>query len=536
MKIRLHIILFAALLLATSCDQEGKDRLDALQSEADQIAGQMSATDSPSVEVDVPGDEPYAFAFDRPRYGVDAAGSVTIKYSLPKPSTVEVFAKDGWSAEVNAISDTQGEIVVTCPDPAVGSELVAVATDQNGHSVAVPLNIIVRDPYTDETRTTICTMGYYGFKPGVAKLENFQKLAEAGIDAITVEADEPDYMDQLDMAYQAGVKCVPVIMYYTERYSIYGDDYKGLEEIITKLKNHPATMAYHIWDEPSTKNIPTIKMQKEKIEELDPDHPVYVNLNPDGSPGALGVDYYHDYIEAFVRDCKVKFLSFDMYPMRPETDPDYPDGIVGYWYQCLEAVSSITKQYGIPFWAFAASCWINKEQNLFAKPTVANLRMQAYTNMAYGAQVQQYFTIMQYGGTDYAPISYDGSWTGAYDTLKEFNLELRKRGYIFDGCKMDRVRYTNVVPFFCQRLADKDLPPQIATLTTAGDALVSFIENRGNQYVVVCNRSYKDENTLSLDLNDMVYVIDREGNFIECAAGTSTFEMEAGDMLVIKIK
>lgn len=524
------------MILAHSCNKEGQLRLAQLQQELDAIeaAGAPSVPDA--VAPVQPAEGVYAFAFDKGRYSVDAGGSVTIHYKLPEASDVEVSATNGWSASVTGRGSAEGDIVVSVPDPAAMGEVVATAVGESGSRCATALNVMIRDPYTDATRPDFLTVGYYGFKPYNASLENYRKLADAGIKAITIETDTDDYMQQLNWAHQVGMKGIMVVWPYAERYEYDPENYKGLDDIINELKDHPATLAYHIYDEPSTAMIPSLKIRKEKIESLDPVHPVYINLGPDASPQGLGVDYYHDYVEAFARDCKVKLLSYDMYPIRPEDDPDYPDGIVGYWYQCQEAVSSISKKYGIPFWGFAASCWIDKEQHLFAKPTVENLRMQIYTNLAYGAQAQEYFTIVQYGGTDYSPMLLDGTWTGAYDTLKEANLEMLKRGYIFTGCTMDRVRYTNLVPAHCQKLAQHDLPPQIASLSTKGNGMVSFIENRGNEYVVVCNRSFDENNTLSLELNDMVYVIDREGAFIECPAGESSFDMEAGDMLVIKVK
>jgi hypothetical protein len=529
---KIYILLAAAVFLAIqACNSDERLRLEELQGQMASIkeAGVASMPDAVSPSPDDPHE--YAFTFDSSRYGVDAGKSVCVKYALPESSIVEVSVPEGWSATVN---NAASEIVISAPDPASPVEIVATAVTSDGKKTAAIVPVMVRDPYSDATRPDFMAMGYYGFKPQWATPENFQKLADAGLKAITIETDTDDYMYQLDLAYQVGMKGVMVVWPYAERFALYGDT--TLDDVINQLKVHPATMAYHIYDEPSTNLIPYLKLQKDRIESLDQEHPVYINLNPDGSAGALGVNYYHDYIEAFARDCQCKFISFDMYPMRPETDPDYHDGIVGYWYQCMEAVSSITKKYGIPFWAFAASCWIDNEKHLFAKPTVENLRMQVYTDLAYGAQVVEYFTIMQYGGTSYAPILLDGTWTEAYDTLKEVNLEMQKRGYIFNGCKMDRVRYTHLLPAFCMQLSPKDLPEQIASLSTAGNAIVSFIENKGNEYVVVCNRSFKDTNTLDLILNDMVYVIDREGAFIECPAGPASFAMEAGDMLVIKIK
>ena len=530
-------ILLSTLLIAAACSDEDKLRYEQMQKDYAALQEKDAAVVPDALEPDGEDLSAYSFAFEHQRYGVDAGGSVSIRYTLPEASSVEVLARDGWSAEVTTTSGTEGNIVVAAPDPASPCDIVATATAQDGRKTVVTLPLMVRDPYTDDTRTYVNAMGYYGFKPHLATAENFRKLADAGLKMITVETDggEEDYMNQLNLAQQVGMKCVPVVWGFAERHSIYGDDYDGLDRIINQLKNHPATYAYHIYDEPSTRLIPTLKKQKEKIESLDPDHPVYINLCSDGSSTALGVYHYNEYIEAFIRDCGVKFISYDLYPCM-DGDPTFPDDFVHYFWKCLDIVSNLTKQYGIPFWAFAASCWIDREQHKFAKPTVENLRLQVYSDLAYGAQVIEYFTIMQYGGTGLSPIMADGSWSESYDILKAFNLEMQNRGFVFDGCSVHKVRHTYVVPSWSQQYSNADLPPQIESLSTAGEALVSFIENRGNEYVTVANKSITEKMTLNAVFNDMVYTIDHDGVFTPQQPGSVSFELDQGDMLVIKFK
>ena len=527
--------LLSALILVVACNETDKARVEDLQQELDAMQRQVPP-EVPAADIVNPVDEAFAFTFDKVRYGVDAGSSVTIKYSLPEAAALSFIVPEGWGIEAGQPAAPSGTIVVTAPDPASPAEIVVTATTADGRSTTVKLPLMVRDQYSDATRTTFMTLGYRGPKNHQATIETFQKLAEAGLKMITVETDEGEFMHQLDLAEQVGMKCVPVVWDAAERYERDPENYKGLDELIDKLKNHPATYAYHIYDEPSTNLIPVLKFRKERIEALDPNHPVYINLLSEASAMGLGVENYEDYVEAYIRDCGVKLLSFDIYPCRPPEDPTYCDQIIPYWWKCNEIVSSLTKKYGIPWWGFAASCWINKEQHLFAKPTLENLRLQVYTNLAYGAQVIQYFVILQYGGTDYAPLMIDGTWTEAYDTLKEFNSELHKRGWVFDGCEMEKVRHTNLLPTWTEHLKDADLPPQIRTLSTDQDALIGFISNRGNKYVTVANKSLKEKMTLDVIFDDMVYTIARDGLFTEQQPGPAQFTLDEGDMLVIKYR
>ena len=533
---RKTVLLLVAAALLFACNKADMERVEQLQQELDGLQRQAPPEVPAAVDAVVDQLSPFAFSFDKKRYGVDAGATVTINYTLPDAAAVEVTPVQGWEVSVSS-SGASGQIVITAPDPASPAELTVTARCADGRCAAALLPLMVRDPYTDATRTTFKTMGYRGFKNHMATLENFRKLADAGVNIITVETDEGSFMHQLDLAAQVGMKCVPVVWYWAEQYDRDPVNYKGLDNMINMLKDHPATFAYHIYDEPSTQLIPSLKLRKEKIEDLDPAHPVYINLGPDASSDFFGVPTFQEYVESFIRDCGVKFLSYDMYPCRPETDPHYPDGIVGYWWKCNEIVTSLTKKYGIPWWGFAASCWIDREENLFAKPTVENLRLQVYSNLAYGAQLIQYFVILQYGGTSYAPLMADGTWNEeAYGTLKDFNTELHRRGWVFDGCTMEKVRHTPQVPAWSLCLSEYDLPAEIASLDFEGSSLVSFIENSGNRYITIGNRSVKDKLTIKAVFNDMVYTIARDGLFVEQPTGPARFVLDEGDMLVIKYR
>lgn len=532
------LVLSSSLIIAVACSEADKVRVEELQQELEEIQ-QKKLPGVPAADVVVPEDGSFFFTFDKEGYGVDAGGSVTIGYSLQEDATIEIEAKDseGWTFSVNPINASSGQIVISAPDPASPAEFTVTATTGDGRAAAARLPVLVRDQYSDATRTTFKTMGYRGFKNHMATLENFQKLADAGVGIITVETDEGPFMHQLDLAQQVGMKCVPVVWPAAEAYERDPENYKGLDEMINKLKDHPATFAYHIYDEPSLTLLPALRFRKERIESLDPDHPVYINLLAYASQAGLGVRYYQDYVESYIRDCKLKFFSFDVYPCRPEGDPYYLDGIQSSWWECNEIVADLTKRYGIPWWGFAASCWIDREQHLLAKPTVENLRLQVYCNLSYGAQVIQYFVILQYGGTSFAPIMVDGSWNEeAYGILKDFNTELHRRGWVFDGSSMEKVRHTNAAPAWTTRFTNADLPPEIASLSTNQDALVGFIDNLGNKYITVVNKSLKEKMTLDVIFNDMVYTIARDGIFCEQKPGPASFTVDEGDMLVIKYK
>ena len=528
---RTFIILIALLIAAVSCNKEEKLRQEQLQEELDALQNQP-APGVPDPSVEPVYDTGYAFTFDKVRYGVDAGSSVTVNYTLPEESTVEVSVTGGWSA--TATGGAEGSITVTCPDPAQSGEVVVTATSASGLRTAATLPIIVRDPYSDATRPNIDAMGYYSFKPWNANLENYQKLADAGITMVTVETDEDDYLDQMDMARAVGIKVLAVVGWATGSWYYYMDDesLERLTRLIDSLKDRPELYGYHICDEPNVGNVFELMAIEDKMTQLDPGHPVYVNLRPNGSAEGMGASTYAQYVEVFASMMHLKQLSFDIYPALEGgfTQDD--------WHMCLSTVASAAKRYGMPLWTFAASCWIDKEAVLLhrAKPSVENILLQAYTNLAYGAQMVQYFTIQDYSGTSYAPIMRDGTWTQAYDDLKTANLTMQKRAFVFKGCNVTKLRQLGNSESHEDALSILDFPPEIKSMWVSYSATVSFVENGDNRYLAVVNNYWSVDQVLAIELNDPVYLIGSDGQFQELAAGVTHFALGKGDMVVLKYK
>lgn len=382
-------------------------------------------------------------------------------------------------------------------------------------------------PVTEDSQH-ILALGYLGFRDGAATAANFQKLAEAGLDMITLEMDQSTAALQFDLAAEAGIKILAVLAPFTDRHNIDDVDFAKVDELVERFRSHPALFGWHICDEPNINRIPGLKAIKEHIEALDPDHPVYINLNPLGSIRALGTDFYRDYVDTYARDCGLSILSYDCYPTM-----DY--GVLNWWYMCNEAVLATCRKYGIPFWGFAASCWIDREgpNNMHAKPTLENIRLTVNTHLAYGAKVMQYFTIRDFGGTSWSPMMRE-AWTDAYDLLKEANLEMKNREGIFAGGEVVKTRFTHLTPFACLPLLDEDLPAAVASLDTDSTALVSFIENGANRYIVVVNSSWTQKCRASVEFAAACSTIDRRGVVSEWGKSKNAFVIDEGDMLVIK--
>lgn len=396
--------------------------------------------------------------------------------------------------------------------------------------ISIAAMLLATSIYPQTSGDKIIALGYLGFRDDASTAYNFQKLTEAGLDMLTLEMDQSTARLQLDLAADAGLKILAVLAPYTDHQDIAEVDFDKVDELVTRFKSHPALYGWHICDEPGISRIPDLKCIKEHIEALDPDHPVYINLNPLGSIRALGTDFYRDYVETYARDCNLTLLSYDCYPAM-----DY--GVLNWWYMCNEAVLATCRKYGIPFWGFAATCWIDREgpNNMHAKPTLENVRLTVNTHLAYGAQAIQYFTIRDFGGTSWAPMMRE-QWTDAYDLLKEANLEMKRREKVFAGGQVVKTRFTGLTPFACLPLIEEDLPQAISSLDSDYTALVSFVENSDARYLVVVNSSWTEKCNVSLNLARPCEIIDRTGAVRQCPEGKNVLVIDEGDMLIVRYR
>lgn len=515
------------LMFLASCDKEGKETLARLQAEMEELKSESVGTLPSAGEVDGPHD--INIAFDKERYWVDAAGSITAHYTLAQAADLEVSGHDGWGVVVNKTSDTEGDIVITAPDPASPGIIVVKATDAKGNTAESVIETLVRVPCTDATRPTYKVLAYNGFNDDQATYENFKKMMDAGVNMITVEGEDlvygPGWRDQCRVAEQAGVKVILFIGYTHERYYRDPEHFTGLDDLINEAAQYPAICAYQIADEPSTEKGYRLAFVKEKIESLAPDRPVYINLHPSTvSQGGMGALTYEDYVEFFASVCDLQFITFDQYPI-------WKTGVEDSWYRSLNVIYDTAKRHGIPFWAFIQTC----REYSRVDPSVETIRLQGNVNLAYGAQCNQLFVWKATSGTNYAPILQDGTWTQAYEDCKTYCTEIHNREYVFVDCDVRSVRHTGFDYYrhgTC--LTAADYPEAISDISVEGSSLVSFIGNNGNEYVTICNKSYETKISAKVTFTRDVYTIDRNGVFTLQQPGEHEFTLDEADMLVIK--
>ena len=348
-----------------------------------------------------------------------------------------------------------------------------------------------------------------------ANVQRFRELAECGFThSFSGFANADDMARALDAANRAGIKLLVSCPELEAQ----------PEPTVRRFKDHPALGGYFLTDEPSAGDFPKLARWAGRIKAADPDHVIYVNLFPDyANSQQLGVGSYQQYVEQFVKQVPVPILSFDYYPIVGNSVRDS-------WYANLETIMAASRASGKPFWAFALSL----AHYAYPTPTVAHLREQVYSDLAYGAQGIQYFTYWAVKGLgDGAPIDPSGKRTPVYDRVRSVNKEIRNLSAFFAGAKVMWVRHTgSSIPAGTRRF-EPQIPVESLTTQGAG-AVVSRLNNGERQLLLVVNRDINKSLSVSVRFSNGVVVARVQKNGTEQKLETATFQADAepGDALL----
>ena len=179
---------------------------------------------------------------------------------------------------------------------------------------------------------------------------------------------------------------------------------KALDELIERVKSHPAMYAYHLVDEPGAGAFPGLGKLVAYLRERDPAHLAYINLLPTyASDGQLQVsndaaerarvgyptDFagiaandgtalrYREHLRQFVEIVKPDLISYDHYHFLKNSD-----GV--QYFLNLALIRQAALDAGLPFLNIIQTC--DSPSEGWRGPGEHELRWLTYTSLAYGAQ------------------------------------------------------------------------------------------------------------------------------------------------------
>jgi hypothetical protein len=383
----------------------------------------------------------------------------------------------------------------------------------------------------------IPVMSWGGISQTEISVENYKKLKDVGVNIdIAFFSNAEAIATALDAADKAGIKLMISCP------ELKKDPVKTAE----RFRNHPALEGYYLGDEPGKPQFQELADLAVKIKDVDNKHYSFVNLYPNinSNKSKFGTADYKEYIDTFDKMFPAPYISFDFYPV--------VDGSIHpRWYENLEFFANKYKNEKRPFWAFAlttsylaysddsAQPALNDFYQLYKTynpektfvhdiPTLAELRLQIFANLAYGAQGIEYWSFRGFG----SPLDAQGKRTVVYDRLQKVSNEIQNLSGVFLGSRVISVAHTGLdIPNETKRLSL--LPTQIKLLETVGlGAVVSLLENEGNTFVVIVNRDFKNAMKLILSTDDSVMKVLKDGTLIPANEYANTTEIEPGDAAI----
>lgn len=299
------------------------------------------------------------------------------------------------------------------------------------------------------------------------------------------------------------------------------------------LRQEKGFFGYFIQDEPSVPEIRQRQREMQQLRSIDSTHCFYLNLlpcydtNPEWLNSLAKVKSYPDYLrEASATICQQ--LSFDFYPVTT-------DGIRRTWYHNLEMVRNESLASGKPFWGFVLSV----PHAVYPQPTMASLRLQAYSNLAYGAQAIQYFTYWNPGkdeGFDYhdAPVSREGKKTKTYTLVQKMNTELKTVASLFLHARVTSVSHLGVMSEGTSTLVT--MPTNILSVRTTGrkGAVVSQFEKDSHSYLAIVNKDI--ENTMRLYIRPVNGTPRHLTKDLREESVRTFYKVQPGDILLFMLK
>lgn len=391
----------------------------------------------------------------------------------------------------------------------------------------------------DSVNVKMPILGWGAFPQDLVTLERYREAREAGFTHLTQKCKTADDAKRLlAEAEKAGIKLVI-------SFAAHGvDGIKRMtdeaEALTAAAKDSPALEFYYVTDEPHIKMAETIRECVARYETLDPAHPCYVNLigslNEESQKRFTGCATYSEYLNRLYGIVPLNMVSFDVYPVmsfRPLENSELrlrgdPVVLKERWYETLEIASAFAREKGIPMYAFAlATAHRHHPANPYPVPTKAHLRLQMYSNLAYGAQMLQYFR--------YRAVVPFRKRSALFELIREMNQELHARAFVFLGAKVQGVWHTGAkIPIGTKNLDSKALPSFVKSFSTPkySTVAVSWLKNGDKDYLVVVNRDPNDEMSFTASFAPGIEIVRRDGTRTKADAYEDHFWLDPGDAAI----
>ncbi|MCL5019721.1 MAG: beta-galactosidase [Patescibacteria group bacterium] len=380
-------------------------------------------------------------------------------------------------------------------------------------------------------------MTWFGLRAEHFDLKHFQEMADAGFTInFSHVFDAATNKKALDIAQQAGIKLLIGDNRIDPDQPVDAAAKAKIEAMVAEFKDQPALFGYHVRDEPSSKIFENMGAIRKAILARDPNHLVYGNLYPIGvQPRRLGDSTYAEHVEHFMQIFQPKMLSYDHYPFGNR-------GFKPRYYENMEVIREMALKYKVPFWAFTMSCAIDPA---YPEPKETWIRLQVFTDLAYGAKGIQYFTygLPHSDGEKFtiAIVDDNGVKTYIYDIAKKINAEIHALAPVLKKLQSIAVYNTEPLP-----QGTRGIPSDFIIKKAEGNpAVIGYFTDpsKNQKYVMLTSRDFEKQGGLKLSLSSNVKGLieisktnGKELPAIKPESGALTVNLNPGDGRLFRIE
>ena len=309
--------------------------------------------------------------------------------------------------------------------------------------VAVALSGLADEPAQRMDRSKLL-IGAYRYNPVGYDEAHVREVAECGVDFIVgVDPYERKVLD-LFAKYGLGAFAYRV---FDDWNGGHGENAGQMRSLRPKEKyeeqirqyladlDHPAIWKMKLADEPNARDMAYIGEIAELVRARSPHAQTYVNLYPNYAMLAknskaeelsqLGTSTYREYIDTYCRTVPLDYISYDFYVYAP--NEKHRLRLLDQMYDNFDCVAEACRKTGRSFWYIPQVNSYKVKVGEFEPTSVNRLRFQAYTAMAYGAEVISWACWMPGWWTNNVYTA-SGEKTAQYDKLKKVNAELKRLG------------------------------------------------------------------------------------------------------------
>jgi len=309
--------------------------------------------------------------------------------------------------------------------------------------------------------------------------EQFLLFKQAGFNTVLDYPFEGDkYQKTLELAQKVGG--LDVILNIDHQFLRYKPEqfvpFERISAFVKQVKGNKNIIGYMMFDEPRSTDVALLVAAENHVRFLDPARLTWVDFHPDSAGGLA-----HSILEKM----KPSVISFPYYPYCTKSVK------LDQFYTLTEKYRNLSIEFGKPLWLFVQSAswpWPQDRNEDRRLPTPSEIRMQVYSDLAYGAKALWYYTYVtprHAKEITSAILDKDDKTKPAYAGIKAINAEVQALAPVL--MSLNSVDVMHVKP---NHLGVKPFTPNnVIADIQAENLLIGFYkDNAGVDYFMLVNK------------------------------------------------